>query len=91
MSSGEAASPVAAERVGTDDDLLHLEVTGDLDRHHPAAGGGLDDLVLELLLGLHHLGLHLLDLLEHLVHVRLGHLVLSRVGVLHVLGVECRS
>ena len=46
------------------------EVAGDLDGDHPAAGRGLDLLVLELLLGGLHVLLHLLDLLEHLLHVR---------------------
>src|SRR5438477_3764216 len=59
--------------VRVDGDRLHHEVAGHLDLHHPAAGRGLDLLVLELLLRGHHVLLHLLDLLEHLLHVRLGH------------------
>ena len=65
----------------------------------PAAGARLDDLVLELLLRLHHLGLHLLDLLHHRVQVqaagatarvrRAGHpLGLLCVRGLELLGVE---
>src|SRR6185436_11444348 len=51
-----------------------LEVARDDDLDHPAAGGGLDGLVLELLLRGDHVLLHLLNLLQHLVHVgRLGH------------------
>src|SRR5438128_2220262 len=55
------------DRVRIDPDLLDLEVPRDLDRHHASSGGGFHDLVLELLLRLRHVGLHLLDLLEHLV------------------------
>ncbi len=61
------------DRGGIDHDVLDLQIAGHLDLHHAAAGGRLDRLVLELLLGGHHVGLHLLDLLEHLLHVRLGH------------------
>src|SRR4051812_29907871 len=65
---------VRVDRVGGDRDRLDDEVAGDLDLDHPAAGGGLDLLVLELLLRLHHVLLHLLDLAHHLLHVRgLGH------------------
>src|SRR3954452_12990921 len=65
---------VGIDRGGGDRDRLDLQVPGHDDLHHPAAGRGLDGLVLELLLGGDHVLLHLLDLLEHLVHVgRLGH------------------
>src|SRR5919107_507950 len=67
---------VGVDRLGRDRDRLDGEVPGDLDLDHPAARGGLDLLVLELLLRLHHLLLHLLDLPHHLLHVRgLGHQV----------------
>src|SRR3954468_6201067 len=65
---------VGVDRVRGDRDRLHDEVARHLDLDHAAAGGGLDLLVLELLLGLHHVLLHLLDLAHHLLHVRgLGH------------------
>src|SRR3954468_11354345 len=67
---------VGIDGVGRDRDRLHDEVARDLDLHHPAARGGLDLLVLELLLRLEHVLLHLLDLLHHLLHVRgLGHVL----------------
>src|SRR4029079_6380658 len=50
-------------------DLGDLKVARRLDGDHPAAGRRFDRLVLQLLLGLLHLSLELLDLLEHLVHV----------------------
>src|SRR3954471_4341480 len=69
---------VGVDRVGRDRDRLDHEVAGHLDLDHPAARGGLDLLVLELLLRLEHVLLHLLDLLHHLLHVRgLGHLGLA--------------
>src|SRR4051812_33765598 len=58
---------------GVDRQLLQLQLAADLHGDHPAAGAGLHDLVLQLLLSLRHVGLHLLDLLHHLVHVRLTH------------------
>src|SRR4051812_11237385 len=65
---------VRVDRVGGDRDRLDDEVARHLDLDHAAAGGGLDLLVLELLLRLHHVLLHLLDLAHHLLHVRgLGH------------------
>ena len=67
---------VGIDGLGSDRDRLDHEVAGDLDGDHAAAGRGLDLLVLELLLGGHHVRLHLLDLLEHLLHVgRLRHQV----------------
>src|SRR4051794_4988845 len=60
--------------LGVDPDLLELELAGHLHGDHAAPGARLHHLVLQLLLSLQHLGLHLLDLLHHLVHVRLlGH------------------
>src|SRR5919204_175749 len=65
---------VGIDRLGRDRDRLDHEIARDLDGDHPAARRGLDLLVLELLLGSHHVLLHLLDLLEHLLHVgRLRH------------------
>ena len=69
----EQLGVLGVDRLGVDDDGLHDEVAADLDGDHPAAGGGLDLLVLELLLRRQHVLLHLLDLLHHLLHVRLGH------------------
>src|SRR5918994_3736336 len=66
--------------LGVDPQLLQLELAADLHRDHPAAGAGLDNLVLQLLLSLGHVGLHLLDLLHHLVQVRLPHQLLSSSG-----------
>src|ERR671932_300036 len=51
-----------------------LAEEGDDGLHHPAADGGLDRLGRQLLLGGHHVGLHLLNLLHDLVHLVLaGH------------------
>src|SRR4051794_4477372 len=61
---------VGVDRFRRDRDRLDHEVAGHLDLDHPAARGGLDLLVLELLLRLEHVLLHLLDLLHHLLHVR---------------------
>src|SRR5688572_1899722 len=61
------------DRVRVDRQLLQLQLAADLHRHHAAAGAGLHDLVLQLLLSLRHVGLHLLDLLHHLVQVGLTH------------------
>src|SRR4051795_8240024 len=73
----EQLGVVGIDRVRGDRDRLDHEVAGHLDLHHPAAGGGVDLLVLERLLGLEHVLLHLLDLLHHLLHVRgLRHLAL---------------
>src|SRR6185312_9601893 len=70
----EELGVVGVVRVGRDHDRLDDEVAGDLDLDHPSARGGLDLLVLELLLRLHHVLLHLLHLAHHLLHVRrLGH------------------
>src|SRR5215218_4834450 len=52
-----------------DRDRLHRRVALDPGGHHAAAGGALDDLLGQLRLGLLHLALHLLQLLEHLVGV----------------------
>src|ERR687898_1768383 len=64
---------VGVDRAGVDRQLLQLQLAADLHGDHPAAGAGLNDLVLQLLLSLGHVGLHLLDLLHHLVQVRLSH------------------
>src|SRR5688500_18152753 len=58
------------DRVRIDRHLDDLELSRHHDLDRAAAGGRFDALVLQLLLRLRHLGLHLLDLLEHLVHVR---------------------
>src|SRR5439155_16562213 len=63
----------APDRIGIDRDLFQLQVTGHLHLDHAAAGGGLDHLVFELVLRLHHVSLHLLDLLHHLVEIGLRH------------------
>src|ERR687898_1166088 len=60
---------VGVERVGVDRDRLHRLVTLDPGRDHAAAGRPLDDLLGQLGLGVLHLPLHLLQLLEHLVGV----------------------
>src|SRR6266511_747908 len=57
------------DRLRIDGDLEQAQIAAHLDLDHPAAGTRLDDLVLELLLRLHHLGLHLLDLLHHRVQL----------------------
>ena len=65
---------VGVDRVGVDRERLELEVAAHRDLHHAAAGRGLDDLVLQLLLGGEHLLLHLLRLLQQGSEVgRLGH------------------
>src|SRR5215218_2211633 len=61
------------DRLGVDRDRLDLQVPADLHGHHAAARRGFDDLVLQRLLRGNHVRLHLLDLLEHLLHVRLRH------------------
>ena len=67
--------------VGVDRDRLQAQVAGRDDLHHPAAGGRLDALLLQRLLGLLLLGHHLLGLLEHLVQVRwLRHQAVSSGG-----------
>src|SRR2546429_46233 len=71
---GEQLGVLGVDRLRIDADLLDLKVAGDDDPDHPAAGGGLDALVLERRLRGLHVLLHLLHLLEHLLHVRrLGH------------------
>ena len=60
---------VGVERVRVDRDRLHRLVALDPGRHHAAAGRPLDDLLGQLGLGVLHLALHLLQLLEHLVEV----------------------
>ena len=57
------------DRLGVDRDLEQAHVAAHLELHHAAAGAGVDDLVLQPLLGLVHLGLHLLGLLHHRVQV----------------------
>ena len=52
---------VGVDRLGADRDRLDDEVAGDLHGDHAAARRGLDLLVLERLLRLHHVLLHLLD------------------------------
>src|SRR5918994_1850040 len=64
---------VGVDRAGVDRQLPQLQLAADLHGDHPAARARLHDLVLELLLSLGHVGLHLLDLLHHLIHVRLTH------------------
>ncbi len=79
-SSGSSGSIASGEIVIS----LQLHVAAHRHLDHAAAGARLDGLVLELLLGLRHLGLHLLDLLHQLAHVRsLRHqpVPLSRVSV----------
>src|SRR5215217_420444 len=60
---------VGVERVGVDRHRLHRLVALDPGRDHAAAGRPLDDLLGQLGLGVLHLPLHLLQLLEHLVGV----------------------
>src|SRR5262245_37600727 len=60
---------VGVERVRVDRDRLHRLVALDPGRDHAAAGRPLDDLLGQLGLGVLHLALHLLQLLEHLVGV----------------------
>src|SRR4051795_9037211 len=70
----EELSVLGIDRLRVDLDLTQVHVARHRHLDHAAAGARLDDLLLELLLGLGHLGLHLLGLLEELVHVRtLGH------------------
>src|SRR5215208_6729150 len=65
---------LGVDRFRVDLQLQQLEVAAHLDGDHAAAGTGLDGGALQLLLRLGHLGLHLLDLLHHLVEVGLlGH------------------
>src|SRR5438046_4863917 len=66
---GEHLRVVWVDRLRRDLDLGDLERPRRLDLHHPAAGGGLDDLVGKLGLCLRHLILHLLDLLHQLLEV----------------------
>ena len=61
---------------------------GDAHRDHAAAGGRLDLGRRELLLRARHVGLHLLDLLEHLLHVAAAASASLLVGVAELLGVE---
>ena len=63
---------LGVDGVGVDGDRLDGELAGGDDLDHAAAGRCLDALVLERLLRGRHVLLHLLDLLEHLLHVRLG-------------------
>src|SRR3954447_2077376 len=70
----EELGVLGIDRLRVDLDLTQVHVARHRHLDHAAAGARLDDLLLELLLGLGHLGLHLLGLLEDLVHVRsLGH------------------
>src|SRR5829696_6887213 len=64
---------VGVHRTRVDRQLLQLQLAADLDGDHPAARARLHYLVLQLLLSPGHVGLHLLDLLHHLAHVRLTH------------------
>src|SRR5215218_7872700 len=65
---------LGVDGVGVDRERLELEVAAHRDLDHAAAGGRLDELVLELLLRGHHLFLHLLRLLQQGSDVgRLGH------------------
>ena len=65
---------LGVDRLRVDLDLAQLHVAGHGHLDHPPTRAGLDDLVLELLLRLGHLSLHLLGLLEDLIHVGpLGH------------------
>src|SRR4029078_9220245 len=69
---------VWVDRLRVDLDLADLAVARRGDGDHPAAGARLDGLVLELFLRLLHLALHLLDLLQHLVHVEAHSSLTSR-------------
>src|SRR6266540_3045205 len=60
---------LGVDGVGVDRDRVDHAVALDLGRDDPAAGGALDDLLGQLVLGVLHLLLHLLDLLQHLVRV----------------------
>src|SRR5215217_7293416 len=60
---------VGVERVGVDRDRRHRLVALDPGRDHAAPGRALDDLLGQLGLGVLHLPLHLLQLLQHLVGV----------------------
>jgi hypothetical protein len=60
-------------------DALDLDGARHLHRHHAAARGRLDHLVGQVLLHLGHVGLHLLDLLHHLVVIGVHCCLLGRV------------
>ena len=70
---GQQLRVVRVDCLRVDRDLDDLAAAVRLHGHHAAARGGLDDLLLRLFLRLHHLGLHLLGLLQHRVHVELRH------------------
>src|SRR4051794_190035 len=63
---------LGVDRVRVDGDRLDRELARRDDLDHAPARRGLDAFVLEGLLRRHHVLLHLLDLLEHLLHVGLG-------------------
>ena len=60
---------LGVDGLGVDRDLEQAHVAAHLELHHAAARAGIDDLVLQPLLGLVHLGLHLLGLLHHRVQI----------------------
>ena len=72
----EQLGVVRVDRARVDRDLHELAGAVCLHRDHAAARRGLADLALRLLLGAHHLLLHLLRLLHQRVHVEL-HVVSS--------------
>jgi hypothetical protein len=70
----EHVDVVGVNCLRVDLELLEIQVAAHLHRDHAAADRGLDRLVLEVFLGLRHLGLHLLGLLEDRSEVGLlGH------------------
>ena len=70
---GEQVRVIGIDRARVDPHRLHLEAAAHRDRHHSTAGGRLDLGERDLLLCARHVGLHLLHLTHHLLHVRLGH------------------
>ena len=70
---GEQLGVVGVDRGGVDADLLDDQRAAHAHADHAAAGRGLDLGRRQLLLRARHVGLHLLDLPEHLLHVGLGH------------------
>src|SRR5579872_358898 len=62
----ERLNVLRVDELRIDRDALHFLVPRHDDSHRPAAGAALDGLAPQLFLGLHHVRLHLLELLEHL-------------------------